>query len=82
LKYVWTARQILAELANVKALDDGCGGWKFQKPNRGVLDRETRHFVTYAAHCKFYIDYKHLKIFYSFFYKRHIIERKTPAKNK
>lgn len=51
LKYVWTARQIVAELANLKALDDEYGGWKLQKPHRDVLDRATRHVVTYAAHC-------------------------------
>jgi hypothetical protein len=67
LKYVWTARQIVAELANLKALEDEYGGWMLQKPNRDVLDRETRHVVTYAAHCNFYIDCKHLKIFIYFF---------------
>jgi len=54
----------VAELANLKALDEECGDWKLQKPNRDVLDDETKHFVTYAVHCKFYIDYKRLKIFH------------------
>lgn len=64
MKYVWTAQQIVAELANLKALDEEYGDWKLQKPNRDVLDDETKHFVTYAVHCKFYIDYKRLKIFH------------------
>jgi hypothetical protein len=64
LKYVWAARQIVAELANLKVLEDEYGDWKLQKPNRDVLDCETRHVVTYVARCKFYIDYKHVKIFH------------------
>jgi len=41
LTYVWTAGQIVAKLTNLKVLDDEYGGWKLQKPDRDVLDRET-----------------------------------------